>query len=436
LTEGIIILIVLTAISGILSSLEIALSSSNKNKVKSLAEDGSKQAQRLLSAMNNPGKFFATTQFYITFIAYFMGAFTAALFTEPLAKLLVHTGLPLTENVAELTTFIIITACLTYLALVFGELVPKRIVLQNPMPFALKTIGFLNFLSIIGLPFVKALSISSTIVLKIMGIKDKTSANDIITREDVRLMVEASGEHGHIAENEQDMIENIFEFDKLTADDVCTHRIDVVALPIDADFNQITDLFIKEKYTRLPVYDGNLDNVIGILHTKDIIPYLAQKSDVPFDLRTILREPYFVLSSKRTDELLQEMRKKKICMAVVIDEYGGMTGIVSIDDLIEPIMGSIKDEYDYDEEIPEISEISENNYRIRGSTPLETVRDFLELSLPTDDYDTLSGFVVGFLGYIPQENETPQINYENFTFKVERVQERRIATVLVSHGIA
>jgi len=434
LIEGIILLIILTAISGVLSSLEIALSSSNKNKVKALAEDGDKSAQRLFSAMKNPGKFFATTQLYITFIAYFMGAFAAALFTEPLAQFVLYFGLPVSESLTEFAVFLFITATLTYLALVFGELVPKRIVVQHPMSFALKSIGFLNFLSAVGMPFVKLLSFSSTIVLEIMGIKDKANPNDIITREDVRMMVEASGEHGHIAETEQDMIENIFEFDKLTANDVCTHRIDVVALPIDADYEQIIDVFLKEHYSRLPIYEESLDNVVGILHQKDLMPYLAQKTDAPFDLKSLLREPYFVLSSKRTDELLQEMRKKMICMAVVVDEYGGMTGIVSTDDLVESIMGSIKDEYD-DEEIPEISPVDENNFRIQGSASLGSVQDFLQIALPTDDYETLSGFLVGLLGYIPQEGETPQISYENFNFKVEIVEEKRVAVALASRNL-
>ena len=433
MVEGIIILVVLTAISGILSSLEIAFSSSNKNKVKSMAENGDKSAKRLFAAIENPGKFFATTQLYITFIAYFMGAFAANLFTDPLLNLAINAGLPFSEGVAEFAIFIFITLFLTYITLVFGELVPKRIAMQYAMPFALKAIYFLNFLSVVGLPFVKALSVSSSLVLRLIGIKDKKAVGEIITREDIRIMVESSGEHGHIAENEQGMIENVFDFDKLTADDVCTHRINVVALSIDATFDQVTEVFIEKQYSRLPVYEETLDNVIGILHLKDVVPYLAQKNKGEFSLRSLLREPYFVLSSKRTDELLQELRQKMICMAVVVDEYGGMTGIVTTDDLVEPIMGSIKDEYD-EEDAPEIVEIDENNFKIRGSASLAAVRNFLEISLPTDDYETLSGFLVGLLGYIPQEGETPQVIFENFTFKVESIREKRVVAVTVTRG--
>ena len=427
---SVIILVVLILISGVLSSLEIALSSSNRNKVKMRADAGDKRAVRLLATIDDPHNFFATTQLYITFIAFFSGAYAASSFTDPFVSLIRRVGLPVSEYVAEPLVFILITAALTYVALVFGELVPKRIAMQYAMPFALRILPFLNVLSILAYPIVKVLSASARLILKLIGIKDDNLQEDI-TKEEIRLMVESSSDHGHIAETEQGMIENIFEFDKLTAGDICKHRIDVVALPIDADFNSVVDVLTVENYTRVPVYEESLDNVRGILHAKDVLHYMVTNSDLSsFDLRTLMREAYFAPLSKRADELFQELREEHIYMAVVIDEYGGTLGIITMEDLVEKIVGSIHDEYDEDE-LPDITPLGENTFRMLGTTGLEAVQDHLEVPLPVDEYDTLSGFLVGQLGYIPSEDEKPEMTFSGVLFKVESVHEKRIEAVTV-----
>jgi len=396
-----------------------------------LQEAGDKKAKRLLSTIDEPNNFFATTQLYITFIAFFSGAYAANSFSEPLLGALMRMNINLSEGVIEALVFVVITALLTYVALVFGELVPKRIAMQYAIPFARRALIVISILSIIAFPFVKALSASSKLVLKIIGIKDDSPEEDI-TKEEIRLMVETSSEGGNIAETEQGMIENIFEFDKLTAEDVCRHRIDVIALPVDADFNTVTSILIKENYTRVPVYEESLDNIVGILNSKDVLHYMLtsqKKSD--FDLRNLLREAYFAPSSKRADELFQEMREEHIYMAVVVDEYGGTMGIVTMEDLVELIVGSIHDEYDEDE-LPDITDHGEDSYKIQGSTDLETVQDHLEIELPIEEYDTMSGFLVGELGYIPAEDENPEVTYNGVSFKVDSVQEKRITEVTVT----
>jgi len=400
-----------------------------------LQESGDKRAARLLATIDAPNNFFATTQLYITFIAFFSGAYAANSFTEPMQNMLSRVNLNLSESVIEPVVFIVITAILTYMALVFGELVPKRIALQYAIPFALRALPVIHVLAIIAFPFVKLLSTSSRLILKIIGIRDDSPEEDV-TKEEIRLLVETSSDCGNIAEAEQGMIENIFALDTLTAEDVCRHRIDVIALPLDADFSTVTEVLTKENYTRVPVYEESLDNVRGILNSKDLLHYLLTHSSkatskANFDLKDLLREAYFVPSSKRADELFQEMREEHIYMAVVVDEYGGTMGIVTMEDLVELIVGSIHDEYD-EEELPDITDHGEDSYRIQGSTDLETVQEHLEIELPIEEYDTMSGFLVGELGYIPAEDEHPEVTYNGINFKVESVQEKRIAEVTVT----
>lgn len=432
---SVVILVVLILISGVLSASEIAVSSSNRNRVKLRAERGDKKAAQLLVTMDEPGRFFATTQLYITFIAFFSGAYAANSFTDPLVGFLLRIGLPISENVAEPLVFVCITAVLTYVALVFGELVPKRIAMRHAIPFASRTLPLLHVLSLLALPFVKILSASAKLILKLIGVGENRPEEDI-TKEEILQIVESGSEHGQIAEAEHGMIENIFEFDKLTAGDICTRRLDVVALPIDADFKEVVGVLTDEHYTRVPVYEESLDKVRGILHAKDVLHYMAQNEELSsFDIKALLREPYFVPLSKRTDELFQEMRKERAYMAVVIDEYGGTLGIVTMEDLVEKIVGSIQDEYDLDEQ-PDIVPIDERSFRIQGTADLATVQAHFDIPFPTDEYETLSGFLVGQLGHIPTEEEKPEILYDGLIFQVETVQEKRIALVTVVKDVS
>ena len=425
-----VILFVLILISGVLSSSEIAVSSSNRNKVKILADKGSKRARRLLDTIDKPHSFFATTQLYYTFIGFFSGAYAASSFTGPLVNFARSMGLPVSEYVAEPIAFVIVTAILTYVTLILGELVPKRIAMQYAIPFALRILSFLNVLSILALPFVKLLSASSRFILRMIGIKD-SNPEAVPTKEELRMMMESSSEHGHIAETEQGMIENIFKIDRLTAGDICTHRLDIVALPMDADFKTVVELLTGEYFSRVPIYEDSLDDIRGFLHAKDMLHYMANSPDFSgFTIKALMREAHFVPLSKRADELFQEMRKERAFMAVVIDEYGGTMGIVTMGDLIGKIVGSIQDEYDQDK-IPDIAPAGENAFLVQGTTHLEAVQNHFGTPLPIGEYETLSGFLVGQLRYIPAEDEKPELSFNGLSFKIESVQEKRIASVRV-----
>jgi len=424
------ILSALILLSGAFSATEIALSSANRTKVKTLAESGHKKAKQLWKAIEDPTAFFATTQLYITFIAFFAGAYAASSFTDPIVTRVLDLGLPISTAVAEPVVFIFVTLILTYFMLVFGELIPKRIALKNSMKFAFSTIGFLNILSKVVFPFVKLLSVSANFILRLFGIKDNAQA-DGVTKEEIRMMLKSGSEYGNIAESEHDIMNNVLNLEEKTVKDAGIHRVQVTALPVEVDFDEIVKVLIEEKYSRIPIYENSIDNILGFLHMKDIMKYMADNKDVSgFNIRSFLHEPYFVPPSKNTIELLQEMQKNHVYMAIIVDEYGGMTGIVTIEDLVEEIVGSILDEYDADES-QEIIPIGQNTFSVQGSIDFEKVQSYFGTEFPVDEYDTLSGFIIGQLQRIPMDDEKPEIEFGGFLFTAEEVHDKRIVTVLV-----
>ena len=428
---SIIILVILILISGMLSSSEIALSSSNRNKVKLRADKGEKKAVRLLKTIEKPHTFFATTQLYITFIAFFSGAYAASSFTDPIAKWILEKGLPVSVNIAETLVFILITAVLTYVSLIFGELVPKRIAMKYAIPFSLGMQPVLKTLSIIALPFVKFLSASAKLILKLIRFKDESN-DDVATKEEIRMIVHTSSEQGEIAESEHGMINNIFKIDKLIAGDICKHRLEVTALPIDVSFETVMEMLKGEFYTRIPVYYESIDDIRGILYTKDVLRYIAANKDTAsFDIKQLIREAYFVPFSIRADELFQDMQKEHVYFAIVVDEYGGTLGIITMEDLVVRIVGKIHDEYDA-VETPDIVHAGENTFKISGTASLEKVQNHFEIQLPVDEYETLSGFLIGQLKYIPEEDEKPEVTYNGLHFKVQKIKDLRITSVTVS----
>jgi putative hemolysin len=259
---------------------------------------------------------------------------------------------------------------------------------------------------------------------------DPNQDEEEVTEEEIRMMVDVGEERGAIQENEKEMINNIFDFDNKTAMDIMTHRIDIVALPINAGLKEVVSILNEEKYTRIPVYEGNIDNIVGILHAKDIIKFIdCDQRKVDFDLRKLIRLPYNVPWSKRTDELFGELQKNKNHMAVIIDEYGGTAGIVTMEDLVEEIVGNIFDEYD--EEEKDFEKLDENTYIVNGSAGLDAVKDYVDAMLPIEEYDTLSGFVISQLGRIPQPGEKPEIEFNGFVFKVIEISEKRIEKIKI-----
>jgi len=420
------VLVLLVSTNAFLAASEIALISLNDKKVKKMAEEGNKKAKILEKLISEPSKFLATIQIGITLSGLLASAFASESFADKLTELIMSTNLPFDKSIVKGVILLLITMVLSYFTLVFGELVPKRIAMQKPEKISMIVIKPLYALSRITIPIVKFLSLSTNFVIRLFG-GDPNINEKNITEEEIRMMVDAGEEEGVILDSEKEMIDNIFEFDDTIVSEVMTHRTDMVAVPIDATLDEIMDIIISEKFTRLPVYEDTIDNIIGILHAKDLLKYVNKDAQGKFNLKEIIRQPYFVPESKKTDELFKDLQKSKTHMAIVIDEYGGTAGLVTIEDLIEEIVGNIFDEYD--EEEKEIEKIDDTTYVIDGTVNLDMVKECLEVDLPVEEYDTLSGFIVGQLGRIPKEEEKPVIEFNNVVFKVERVDEKRISKV-------
>lgn len=263
--------------------------------------------------------------------------------------------------------------------------------------------------------------------------KKKAEQENNITEEGIRQMVDAGGDMGSIDETEKEMINNIFDLSNISVGEIATHRTDIVAIPLDATLEDITNVITEEKYSRIVVYDESIDNIVGVFHVKDMVKYILgdakRMEEDYFHIEDILMTPYFVPFSKKTDELFQEMQREKVHMAIVIDEYGGTAGIVTMEDVIEEIVGNIFDEYDVEEE-EDICPIGEDDYRINGTTDLGDVEELLGITFEDDeDYDTLGGYLIGRLGRIPDEEEKPEISVSGWLFQVESIEEKRIEKV-------
>ncbi|WP_409304218.1 hemolysin family protein [Peribacillus sp. SCS-155] len=428
----ILVLLVLIILNAFFAASEIALISLNDNKIKLMAESGDKKAALIHRLLSNPSRFLATIQIGITLAGFLASAFAAGSFAASLAGTLTRMGVPLDPDMLETISVVVITLILSYFTLVLGELVPKRLALQKAEAIAMFAARPLAILSKVTSPFVKFLTFSTNIIVRLFGV-DPNAEDENVTEEEIRMMVDVGQERGTIQDSEKIMIDNIFEFDNKTVSDIMTHRTNIVAVPIDYTLKETVHIVNVEKYTRFPVYEENIDNIVGILHSKDLIQFVEDCEHKKFNLRDMLREPLYVLESIRTDFLFKEMQKNNVHMAIVIDEYGGTDGIVTIEDLIEEIVGNIFDEYDEPEiEEQEIVELDSHTYLMHGTTNLEDVAEKLKINLPLDDFDTLSGFVIGQLGYIPNNDETPSIEFENVTFKVEEMDDRRILKLRVN----
>ncbi len=425
----ILFLLFLILINAFFASSEIAVISLNDNKIRKMAEEGDRKAKMLAKFIGEPSNFLATIQIGITLAGLLASAFASESFAGGLTAYIINKGFQIDESLVKFFIMVMITLILSYFTLVFGELVPKRVAMQHPEKLSMFIVRPLYALLVISKPFVKFLSFSTNSVIRMFG-GDPEANEDRITEEEIRMMMDVGEEKGAILDTEKEMIDNIFEFNDTTASDVMTHRTNIIALPIASSLNEVMEVMIKEKFTRIPIYEDTIDNIIGILHVKDLLQYSTCDSPEDFDLNSIIRQPYFVPVSKKSNELFNELQKNKVHMAVVIDEYGGTAGIVTIEDLIEEVMGNIFDEYDEEEE-NEIELISENTYIIDGTVDLDKVRSLLETQLPSDEYDTLSGFLVGQLGRIPGEDEKPVVEYNNLVFTVENVDEKRISKVKV-----
>ena len=418
-----IVLVILIAINAFFASTEIAFISLNDAKIEKQCKEGNKKAKQIKKMLKEPSRFLATIQIGITLAGFLSSAFAADAFASELAPIL-DKLLPLGIAVWTNISIIIITLILSYFSLVFGELVPKRVAMKNPEKIAFKSIGFVRFIYTFTAPFVKLLTWSTNIVSKIFGVTG--TEEEVVTEEEIRMMVDVGEEKGSIEEEEKELINNVFEFNDKVASEVMIHRKEIYAIDVKSNIEDILSDLKEYKYSRIPVYEENIDNIVGMLYIKDLLAYVYLKKEVK--IKKIMREVYFVSENKPINDLFRELQKNKHQIAVVLDEYGGTAGLITMEDIIEELVGNIFDEYDDVE--PEYEKIDENTYRISGSVSIFELRKILGIEdIPEGDYDTLSGYLIELLGRIPLDNETPVIETSRVTYKIEDYEDRRILWV-------
>ena len=411
----IILILILTLINAFFSAAEMAVVSANKNKIKILVDNGNKKATLLYNLLQEPSNFLSAIQIGITFAGFFASALAATGLTDGLNVFFTRLHIPNSYNIS----LFIITILLSYLTLVFGELVPKRIALTNPESIALFSIIPITYISKFFYIFIKILSWSTAFVLKILRF-DSSIINDNMSKEEIKAIIESTTDDSII---NKDMLSSFFTFDDKTAKEVMTPRTDAFIINVDTPVDNILENIIEEKYSRIPVFENDIDNIIGILYIKDLIIEAYKNGFDKISIKKLLHQAYFIPETKNINELFHELKAKKNHMAVLIDEYGGFSGIITIEDLIEEIMGDIDDEYDeYD---PDILKTEENTYLLKGSTPINEINETLKLKIPTDS-DTISGFLISLIGYFPEEFEELTLNYENLEFKITSIKEKRI----------
>ncbi len=424
ITSQIILIVILTLLNAFFASAEMAIVSLNKNKIKILSEEGDKKAIILLKLMEEPTKFLSTIQVGITLAGFFNSASAATGISEDLARYLSGLNVPYSNKIA----LIIVTIVISYITLVFGELFPKRIALKKSEAIAMFSVRPVLYVSKITAPFIKLLSASTNILVSLAGL-DKEGLDEKVSKEEIKSLVEVGQEHGVINETEKEMINSIFEFDDKLADEVMTPRTEVYLINIDKPLDEYLDELLEEKYSRVPVYEEDIDNIIGILYMKDFILEARKHEFENVNIREILHPPYFVPETKNIDDLFNELKSSKKHMAILIDEYGGFSGIVTIEDLVEEVMGNIDDEYD--EEQCFVQKIDSNTFIVNGLMPIDDLNDYLHIQLVSDECDTISGFLINIMGKIPNNIEEKVIEYENIIFKIESIKEKRIEKIKI-----
>ena len=424
--------VMLIALNAIFACAEIAVLSINETKLERMAEQGDKRAKRLFRLTSEPARFLATIQVAITLSGFLGSAFAADNFSEPLVDWILSKGVNIPYATLDTIAVILITLILSYFTLVFGELVPKRIAMKKSEQLALGISGLVGGISVAFKPIVWFLSVSTNLVLRLCGI-DPNEAEDQVSEEEIRMMVDAGSEKGTIDHEEKEFIQNVFEFNDIDVGDIATHRTDTALLWMEDSDEIWAETIHQNRYTRYPVCDGSPDNIIGLLNAKDYFR-LEDKSRESL-LANAMQPAYFVLETVKADVLFRNMRKGCNSMAIVMDEYGGMVGIITLYDLIEELVGELNDEpEDCQNPDPYIQRISENTWQLYGNIPLEDIAEATGIELDSEDHNTLTGLVFETLGSIPADGEQDiRLAVEGMDVHVQRIEEHQIerATITV-----
>lgn len=420
--------IILIALNAVFACAEIAVISVNGNRLEHLAEQGDKRAIRLSQLSSQPARFLATIQVAITLAGFLGSAFAAENFSGNLVNFLESFGLNIPRATLEAFSVVVITLVLSYFTLIFGELVPKRVAMKKAEPLALGMSYMISFISKIFAPIVSVLTVSTNCILRLFGI-DPDEEDEAVSEEEIRMMVDIGNKKGVIDKEEKDIIENLFDFDDLTAQEFLTHRTEICLLWMDDSVEKWEKTIHESRHSLYPVCGETVDNVIGILSAKDYFR-LDDKSKESI-ISNAVRPAYFVPESICADVLFRQMKQTKNRLAVVLDEYGGTIGIVTINDLLEQIVGDFESESEDDGEVTQIEKLDEKLWRIHGTASLDEVEAELEVKLPVDEFDTFGGFVFGNYGCIPEDGSIFEIDVCSLHIKVTEIKEHRLESATV-----
>ena len=422
--------VVLILVNAFFAATELAVISLSPAKLRRLQEEGDKSAPKLLKLVEEPSGFLSTIQVGITLAGYLGSAFAAENFSGYLVSWITE-GLgfhAIPAGVLNIVAIILITIILAYFTLIFGELVPKRIAMQKSYQVAKFACGVVSGLSVVMRPIIWFLSKSTNFVLRLLRMKTEAEEENV-TEDEIRMMVDLGGQKGAIDEDEQEWIQNVFEFGDTSVREAMTPRGDVDAFSLNASDGEILRVIRETGHSRFPVYEDTIDSVAGVLNAKDFL--LDRNSGGGKPLKELLRPAYFVPETIHANHLFKEMQREKKHLAVVVDEYGGTEGVIALEDLVEEIFGNIYDEFD-PAEAPEIELIEEGTWRVSGSAPIGDLNDSLALKLPeSDDYDTLGGLIIACLNAIPKDGEEPCVEFPGVLLQVKKIEDHRVERVLV-----
>ena len=401
--QEILVLVALTFLEGFFVAAEIALVSIRRSRVDQLVEEGNGAARRVRRLLYDPGRFLAVSQLGLTILGFFASAYAAVSITERLQAVLEGAGME--TGGANLLALVTVTVILALFTIVFAELVPKTLALAHPERFALTLSRPIDFLARVLGPVVRALTWITRTIARLLG--SEVSSEAEITAEELRLIVERGGEQGVLEAEEEQMINAVIELGERRVHEVMVPRVSIVGIRADATFEEAIDVVVEEGHSRIPAYEDSIDEVVGILYAKDLLPYLKSDAAPRPSLRTLLRPPVLVPESMTIDDLLHELQRRKVHIAIVLDEYGGTAGIVTIEDLLEEIVGEIQDEYDVEE--PMVVRLSEHEARIDGRADIDELRELFDIELNLEDeeeYDTVGGLIYHRIGGVPSPGST------------------------------
>lgn len=420
----ILVIALLVLVNGVFVASEIALVTFRRSRIRQLSDEGDARAVRVGRMVEKPGRLLATIQIGITFVGFLAAAFAGASIARNVADGIRETPL---EGSADLLALLLVTLVVSFVTIVFGELVPKTLALAHAERYALVLARPVEIMGRILSPVVWVLTTITRAITRLLGVRDIPV--EAITAEELRILIERGGEQGTLEAEEEQMIGGVLELGARRVHEVMVARVDIVALADDAPLSEIVETIVREGHSRIPVYEESIDNVVGLLYAKDLLPYLVGEDNPP-PTRALVRTPLFVPESMLVDDLLHSLQRRRVHLAIVLDEYGGTAGLVSIEDLIEEIVGEIQDEYD--EEEPLIVPLGEDEARVDGRADVDDLLEHFETTLDGDDqeqFDTVGGLVYHHIGGIPKVGD--KVEVDGLSLTVEATDGRRVRLVNV-----